>query len=172
MANPTPKTMPTQAELKALFDYDPETGVLIWRYVKFRGDRCGVEAGYIDLPKGYRKVRFKLKRYYAHRIIWCWMYGEIPDGTEIDHINGVKADNRLSNLRAATSEQNKWNRTATRTSRTGIKGVTFHKPSSLYSVDIKKNGKRHHIGYFKTAEEAHEAYKEAAANLHGEFAKW
>lgn len=174
MANPTPKQMPPQDTLRALFDYDADTGVLTWRAVKFSRIPSGTEAGCIDREgvKGYRKVRINYVRYYVHRVIWCWMYGEIPSGTEIDHLNGVKSDNRLSNLRAATSEQNKWNRAATRTSKTGLKGATLHKPTGLYASTIKKNGKRHHLGYFKTAEEAHEAYQKAAAELHGEFAKW
>lgn len=99
-----------------------------------------------------------------HRIIM----GE-PDGLEIDHIDGDGLNNRRSNLRVATSSQNKHNMRAHTDSRSGFKGVTWTRGKWLAQIGL--NGKNRGIGYFDTPEAAHAAYCAASAKLHGEFGR-
>lgn len=92
------------------------------------------------------------------------------DKVVVDHINCDKLDNRRLNLRICTRQQNLCNRGSTRQNSTGFKGVYYHPSKGKWSALIKVNYKSHYLGIFDTPEEAHEAYKCAAARLHGEFA--
>lgn len=156
------KPLPSQEELKRLFDYDSDAGVLRWRVSSSPKVKVGDIAGRKN--KGYIGVMISRKEYQAHRIAWKIVYGEDPE--EIDHINGVKHDNRIDNLRSCTRSQNAMNRGARR----GVKGVHWSKSSSKWRAAIQINGKRKHIGLFNCIKEAERAYKEAAEKHHGEFA--
>lgn len=127
------------------------------------GTMVGTENG-----DGYLQVRIRPRAYFVHRIVWEMANGPIPDGMEIDHANGMRSDNRPSNLRLATETQNKWNKPG-RHNRTGLKGIYLHR-SGKYVARIGCYGKVHHLGVFNTASEAHGAYCNAAKRLHGEFA--
>lgn len=158
----------TLERVRERLSYDPATGELRWR----TSHRAGRLAGHTGVD-GYVRVRFDYRNHYAHRLIWLLHYGKSPDhGMEIDHINGDRLDNRIANLRLASFTQNHWNSRARRDNTSGYKGTWLHKASGLWVARIKKNKKIHHLGYFKTPEEAHDAYKMAATRLHGEFAKW
>ena len=116
--------------------------------------------GYIYLyhQGKYRKV---------HQLIWEHVHGEIPDGLFIDHINGVRSDNRICNLRLATRQQNGENRQKLAKNNTsGFRGVSLIKSSGKWIAGIKINGVRVHLGRFQTKEEAYKAYCDAAAKLH------
>jgi hypothetical protein len=89
---------------------------------------------------------------------------------EIDHINGLPADNRLANLRLATHAENGRN-SRRRKSSSGLKGTHWRPERNVWVGQIKKDGKRFFLGHFATAEEAHAAYVKAAAELHGQFAR-
>lgn len=106
----------------------------------------------------------KSKTVYMHRLILG-----APQGVEVDHINMNALDNRRGNLRLCTGAENKLNRRAMALSVTGLKGVSPSRGG--YMAMIKKDGKSHFLGRFPTPEEAHEAYRHAAAELHGEFAR-
>lgn len=161
---------PPHEVLNALLTYDPLTGSLRWKVRIGRRDP-DVEAGHTD-HKGHRRIKIGRRKWMAHRIIWIMYHkAPIPVGAQIDHKNNEKGDNRIENLRLASGTQNGWNRSVTRSSRSGLKGVTLHKASGLWAATIKAKNIRHHLGYFKTPEEAHEAYKAAALKLHGEYAK-
>lgn len=162
---------PTPARLKQLLSYDPETGILSW--IVDRGPvKKGQAAGCIG-NRGYMKVTVDRTYSLVHRIAWILHHDQsIPPGMQIDHRNNDKFDNRISNLRLASDTQNRHNRPVTRTNKAGFKGVSLHKASGLWVARIKKDRKIHELGYFKTPEEAHEAYKTAATRLHGEFARW
>lgn len=122
--------------------------------------------------KGYamRKHRDdagKWKTQYMHRFVMGLSTGQVG---MVDHINGDKTDNRKSNLRVCSNSENLRNRGAQRNNTSGFKGVTFHKAANKWTASITANGSNNYLGLFKTPEEAHSAYCEAARAMHGEFA--
>jgi hypothetical protein len=94
-----------------------------------------------------------------------------PDGLVVDHIDGDGLNNRRANLRAVTTQQNAFNQRAAKGNTSGFKGVTWIKQGKKWQASIKLNGKSRHLGRFATAEEAHDAYVKASAELHGEFGR-
>ena len=158
--------MITQERLKELLSYDPLTGVFIWRVDRYRV-KAGDRAGSISPSTGYRVIRVLQKNYGEHRLAWFYMKGEWPLA-EIDHEDLNRQNNKWSNLRSATSSQNKTNR---RARGAYPKGVSFHKPSWLFTSRIYGSGQQISLGCFKTAEAAHQAYCAAAPKYHGEFAR-
>lgn len=89
---------------------------------------------------------------------------------DIDHVNRNKLDNRLSNLRLATRSSNIANREANKNNKSGYKGVNFYPLSNSWRAQIADNGKKRHIGYYATVEEAALAYNIESARIYGEFA--
>lgn len=158
--------------LREVLDYDPQTGVLKWRFRTSPNAKLDEPAGTIG-KHGYRKIRLDDRHYPSSHLAWFHYYGVVPAGI-IDHANGDKTDDRIENLRLATASQNAQNVGVRRNSSTGLKGATrFDSPRNLkkFRANIRVNKKRIHLGQFHTAEEAHEAYSEAARKYHGEFAK-
>lgn len=142
---------------------DPENGTLDRVFVHGKVRR---NVGHLS-GAGYVYVAVKGKQCLAHRVIWEFVNGEIPKGYEIDHINGVKTDNRIANLRLVTRRQNRQNqRSCQKNSKSGVKGVSFHKPSNKWVAHIGHEGKLRHLGLFATILEASAAYAVAAATLH------
>jgi hypothetical protein len=119
---------------------------------------------------GYMYVRVAKRLTLMHRIVWEMHNGPIQSGYEIDHIDRCPVNNRIENLRLARRKENGRNTTISNKSTTGYKGVHLFKRTGRYSAKYKKDGKQHHIGYFDTAEEAHEAYRKAIEAAFGEFA--
>jgi hypothetical protein len=143
--------MSDYAAFSDLLRYDPDTGKLFWkesRGVVAKGD----EAGRLH-HKGYVQVGVNGRRYLAHRVAWLLTHGEWPEG-QIDHINGVRDDNRISNLRVVTHRGNQQNRKEHRHNR--LVGATFI--CGRWQSQIQIDGKRIYIGLFDTEQEAHEAY--------------
>ena len=157
--------MITQERLKELFDYDPETGNLIWK-VNLRGRfaKIGKIAGGPHC-NGYRNLCVDQYRVLVHRMVWLYHHGFIPPN-EIDHINGIKADNRIENLRLATRTENLQNTKKARSKHTNLIGVGYCKRDNVFVSSIRADGKRIHLGTFKTAEEAHTAYVVKKKELH------
>jgi len=121
-------------------------------------------------PKGYvhySSTKDGLNNKRLSRIIM----GE-PDGKDVDHKNTDKLDNRRENLRIATNQQNQYNKNKYKTNTSGFKGVTFNKKAQKFRAQIKIDGKNKHLGCFATAVGAHEAYKRAAIQHNGEFARF
>ena len=150
--------------IRKRFDYYPETGWLIWKEcdlkpVQWNAKCAGTRSGTINAPKGYRQTCIDNKSYREHRIIWFWMTGEWPE--EIDHINGIRDDNRWCNLREATSGENKQNLELEK-----YCGATWNKANGKWKSQIKINRKSIHIGYFDSPELAHQAYLTAKAKYH------
>lgn len=158
--------IPTLEQFRSVLEYDPLTGIFRWTVSRppvVPGDIAGSYWG----RTGYRRIRFAGREYAEHRLAWLFVHGEWPPH-EVDHINRVRADNRIANLRLATRSENGVNRVYIRTL---PRGVVFHKRNKRFQAQIHACGKGHYLGSFETAEEAHAAYNHAAAQLHGEFAR-
>lgn len=148
------------AELRRNFSYDPETGV--FERIRALG---GAKVGYVPSAgsEGYVRVRLCGRTYGAHRLAWLWVHGELPTG-EIDHRNGNKSDNRISNLRDSSHADNTANLVAPQVNNTsGRLGVTRHK--NQWRAQISVGGKMKYLGLFKTQDEAYAAYL-TAKSLH------
>jgi hypothetical protein len=160
---------PSQERLLSLFDYDPESGRLVWK-VRRGSMRTGAVAGTPN-HDGYLRVKIDGKQVYlAHRVIFKMVTGSIPE--KIDHKDLNRANNAWANLRPATNPQNGANQGIRRNNSTGFKGVCFNKARGKYQADIRAadKGIKLYLGLFATPEEAHKAYCAAANTLHGEFA--
>lgn len=123
---------------------------------------CLTKAGYVCI-KAYGKV------HKAHRVAYEMHYGPIATGLYVDHVNGVKSDNRARNLRAADACQSNRNRGIQKSNKSGYKGVIFWR--GRWRANITVNHKIIWLGLFDTAEEAYAAYCAASAELHGEFSR-
>lgn len=138
---PARKPRLTQEDVRELFDYDPETGLVTRKQTVQYNARAGEVVSY-KRKDGYMLVGIKNKNYLLHRVIWLWVYGTQPK--VIDHINRDPSDNRLSNLRAVTHTCNLRNQSVGKTSSTGIKGVN---PNTSRSANIHPELKwRSYIG--------------------------
>ncbi len=140
--------------------YDPETGFF------YRTKNPFKQIGHTN-KIGYVVFSYKGKSCYAHRIAWQIIYGFVPP-KHIDHINRVKNDNRICNLRLADDLINNRNRSdANKNNKSsGLLGVTKPKHTKKWAACIFVDRKRKHIGYFDTAEQAHQAYIEAKKIWH------
>ena len=175
-------------ELRQLLRCNPETGKLWWKAreahwfedgvfpaaVKARAwnKRFAGREGFVgDNGKGYRFSNICGQKYYAHRVIWALVFGPWPLH-EIDHINGVRDDNRIENLREATTAENGRNKGISRMNSSGFKGVSLFKATGRWEAYISPGGsKKKHLGFFATRDEAAAAYAAAAAEYHGQFAR-
>lgn len=153
--------------LNELFEYDKETGDLIWKACRSRRVKVGDIAGTVN-SKGYIKLDVNYKKYLAHRLVFLMHKGYLPK--TIDHINGNPADNRIQNLRAVTAGQNQHNRKLNKNNTSGFKGVSWHKRTKRWGACICLEGKRIYLGLFNTPEEADAVVRKAREELHGSFA--
>jgi len=148
-------------------EYNPNTGIFT-RKIPGRGfgAKVGDVAGSPD-KDGYLCIGIDGKVYRAHRIAYLISHGEIDRGMEIDHINGIKNDNRASNLRKVSSTTNKENlRAAHSRNKLGVLGVRQRSDYNKFEASIQVNGKKKHLGVFDTSDAASEAYLCAKRNLH------
>lgn len=149
------KPLPNQEQLKSAFDYD---GKNLVHKINHANTKAGEIAGFVN-ANGYVVVRLLGKKFYAHRLIWVLVNGGI-DGKDIDHINGIRNDNRIENLRLATRQENNRNlNCAKKNNKIGVLGVC--KKGNRFVSQIQIGGKYKHIGSFKTIEEAAAAYVNA-----------
>lgn len=161
----------TQEYLRSLFHYDPETGVLTWKerprehFVSNRGwntwnvKNAGRRAG-ADCGPNYWRVSVDKRRYLLHRVIWMLVHGSWP--VVIDHLNGDRGDNRISNLRNTTKAENNKNRAMDTRNTSGVAGVSWNKRLSKWQSKLS----RRHLGFFEAKEAAIRARK-AAESVHG-----
>jgi hypothetical protein len=161
--------MLTAERLRELLDYNPETGVFRWKKDgRGRTMRVGAVAGTMH-SAGYSQINFGGSLWLSHRLAWLYVFSEWPR-EQIDHINGDRSDNRISNLREATLSQNASNRKRRADNACGFKGV-YRSARGRFEARMRVNGQLKYLGHFNTAEEAHAAYCAAAYKLHGEFAR-
>lgn len=155
--------------VRELVGYDPDTGDFWWK-VAHGSAHAGREAGTVSKVHGYRYIGIDNRDWRAHRIAWLLSTGALPPG-RLDHINGERADNRISNLRLASHSQNLSNRGRQKNNKSGFKGVSYIKADNLWDARISFGRKQYCLGHYRTPEEAHAAYVAAAVRLHGEFAR-
>lgn len=166
------KRQPTFEEVSALLSYEPETGVFRWRVARTCGRgrvfaAAGAEAGTVDKSTGYRRISINYVHCYAHRLAWLLTHRNYPAG-DIDHINGVRADNRLCNLRDVPHQVNQQNRRqAPKQSASGVLGV-WRTRSGRWKAGLQHPVSRSllHVGTFDTVEEARRAHLSAKRALH------
>jgi hypothetical protein len=158
--------MLTKEKLAELFCY--EDGNLINKVQRGAKGKKGQKAGCFD-KEGYVVIGIDKKLYRAHRLIWLMNYGEFPSG-ELDHINGKRDDNRVENLREATSSENKHNQKKRVTNTSGFKGVSFCKKSEKWIAFVTVNKKQKNFGPFDDVELADLVACEARNKYHKMFA--
>jgi len=147
--------MITAEDLRALLRYDPDTG-------EFTLVTSGRSVGHVS--DGYTRLYVNGHYLSAHRVAWAHFHGVWPLG-QIDHINGVKTDNRIANLRMVSIAENGQNRRAAqRNNSSGLLGVSKHK--GRWRARITAAGQRHELGTFSTPTDAHMAYVAAKRHLH------
>ena len=155
--------LPSQQELQERFDYRDGD---FYRKKKKRSIKAGSKAGTINTDKrtGKQCVRYKFnhKLYLIHRLIWAWHGYSLEPNQEIDHIDGNSLNNCIENLRATTHKQNCENRKgANKNSKSGEKGVRWHKATKKWEAYINHNGIKKHLGLYETKEDAIDARIEA-----------
>lgn len=156
----------TQEELKSLLHYEPVTGEFTWKVSRGKG-KAGSFAG-TPHSRGYVHIKISGKLYLAHRLAFLFMTGELPPA-EVDHVNGVKTENRWLNLRQATRTENQCNHRLRSNNSSGVKGVSWDKRRGKWQARVCIHGRDKHIGYFHDIEEADVAVQAARIALHGEF---
>jgi hypothetical protein len=155
--------MITQAELKQILHYDPETGIFRWRYSVAQRVKPWDVAGSKD-KKGYMITTIKCKAVTLHRLAWLYMTGVWPKN-QIDHIDGVQSNNSWNNLREATAKQNRENLCLAKNNTSGFRGVSFAADRKKWIAQVKHNGTQLNLGYFDTVEEAAQAAAAKRAEL-------
>lgn len=179
-ANRVPREL-TAAVLRDLLDYDQRTGRFIWRERRVRpglerSDKgwntrlAGKEPAWRVHRHGHHYIGIEYKSYAAHRLAWLYVYGEWPV-SDIDHINGRPADNRIVNLRLATDSENIRNQRRRIDNTSGHKGVSWSKKSCKWYAYINVGGKMIALGLFPRKEDAISARRLAAFEYFGDFAR-
>ena len=155
----------TPQRLREVLAYDEATGLFRWRINTAQRAKAGAVAGFYQ-SHGYREVRIGGFRYKLHRLAWLYVYGVWPVA-HLDHINGIRDDNRIANLREADNAQNHQNKKRAQSNNaSGYLGVCWHKQNEKWRAQIQVGGKKIQLGYFEKADEAHAAYLKAKAELH------
>ena len=154
----------TADDARVVFDYDPLTGVFLWKVRT--GRRCIIGGDARVVQKGRYTVKLGGTRFQASNVAWLICYGEWPDG-EVDHADQNKFNDTKDNLRLADTSKNMMNRGKTRANKSGYKGVSPHR--SGFVVWIGAKGSKYYLGVYDDAEHAAAVYRIAAAGIHGEF---
>lgn len=155
-------------KLRDVLSFDPDTGIFKWNISRGGLARCGSIAGSAPNKKdGYIRIAFDGTLYLAHRLAWTYVYGAMPSD-EIDHINGIRCDNRIANLRNVVRTQNNYNRKRQSNNSSGYKGVSWVKRAQRWRAVLVCSGKQIHIGTYSDLDEARVAYANATLKYHGE----
>ena len=163
--------MITQERLKELLLYCPITGYFLWKVTNHNHSMVeGIVAGHID--EGYIRITLDDKMYRAHRLAWLYTHGEFPKG-QIDHTNHVKNDNRFSNLRDVTQQENHRNVPKSKRNTSGVVGVFWRKDSKRWRAQITIDNKKVNLGSYSKFSEAVDARKlaEVTYNFHENHGK-
>jgi hypothetical protein len=162
-------------DLTELIRFDENSGEYSWRYrslkwfkrpadqVMWNKRFAGAKLFQSKTSGGYNQIGLLGKIYKAHRIVWAFHHGEWPKGF-IDHVNGVRDDNSIANLRVVTSEENAKNASVSSKNKSGYPGVRWDPKMRKWRVQISKNRRRQHLGFYSTLEEAASVRKQAEGN--------
>jgi hypothetical protein len=153
----------TQTRLKELLHYDPATGIFTWRIAPRHG-AIGDVFG-LSPSKGYLVGTLDGRMYKTHRLAWLYMHGQWPLH-QIDHVNHIRTDNRIANLRDVTCAQNHQNRARKTRSASGNLGVTWHKRDARWQAHIERDGIAHYLGSFIKLDDAIAARFSAEQRYH------
>jgi hypothetical protein len=154
----------TAVRLRTLMSYEETTGV--FTAIADRGKiKTGSILGQID-SHGYQTIGIDWRHYAAHRLAWLYVHGDWPE--VVDHVNGIRNDNRIANLRSGNQSSNLENqRRPHRNNCQGLLGVGRVQTKSVkFRARIRKDGREIHLGSFSTAEEAHATYIDYKRRLH------
>lgn len=153
----------TQTHLQTLLSYDPDTGHFT-RLKTQGGGKAGTRAGYTH-HTGYRYVRVDGVTVVEHRLAWFYTHGVWPKN-DLDHINRVRHDNRIVNLRETTRAENCQNQPIRRSNKSGVTGVYYHKVSGKWAACINVNKKQIHLGVYDTLAQAVSARRNAETDYY------
>lgn len=176
----------TVEDIRRFLHYDPDTGRFWWKirsYDTFYGSkkiqrdrgkvwnqRFAGRRAFTSQSLGYLVGAITGCKVYAHRVAWMHYHGEaIPEGMLVDHINGDKMDNRISNLRLVTRQQNIHNKPG-RGGTSQYKGVQWNRAARKWTAAIRHAGKTRYLGLFALEEDAAARYNQEAELLQGEYA--
>jgi hypothetical protein len=148
--------------IESRLTYNAETGILTWK----NGKRKGCVAGSIN-SHGYLYLKIDKKIYKCHRIAFLLTYGRWPE--LVDHVNGIRSDNRIVNLREASSSQNRMNAKTRSDNTSGHPGVKWHSELQKWRAEIKKGGRIITLGVFEEKADAVTARQKAQQEYFGEF---
>ena len=149
----------TAEYVRNILDYNPETGDFIWKINK--GSRAKKEMVAGTIRDGYIIIGINNKEYGAHRLAWLYMAGNWPK-EYIDHINGIRGDNKWCNLRETSASQNLRNRPKAKNNKSGHKGVFWCKNTKKWKAILS-------LGSFNTKEEAAKVYNKTEKYIFGEY---
>ena len=166
--------LPPLEELKEFLDYNPDTGVIIWKKKTAITSpiKIGQEAGYEKVKTetlSYREIKFNKTLYKAHRLAYYMYHGIDPSNNDIDHEDRNGLNNKINNLRPATRLENGRNRKFQKNNTSGITGVCWHKNRKKWMATIKIYGKQKYLGSYINKEDAAQARKEAEKKYFGKF---
>jgi len=160
----------TAEQVREVFDYDPERGVLVWKKKTGNRVRVGAVAGKPHPTIGYVVVRCSGAVHYAHRLAFLHVTGRMPE--QVDHINGVRSDNRWSNLRESDNARNRQNGPLLQANSTsGVNGVYWHKQQQKWHVSLKLDRKKRSFGLYGSLLDAAAVAKRERAKLHPLWAR-
>jgi hypothetical protein len=145
-------------------DIDTTNGTAIWKKTAWKGKKAGTINS-----RGYIVIQIDKIQYTLHRLIYALMTKRNPRG-DIDHLNGIRHDNRFENLRLGNASQNQGNSRLKTNNTSGYKGVFWEAGIQKWSARIKKNGISYWLGAFEDKIDAHKAYCKAAKKLFGKYA--
>ena len=154
----------TAEELRELLHYNPDTGIFTWKVGSANQVKAGDVAGCQNVL-GYLRIQLQSRKYLAHRLAWLYVRGEWPKD-QLDHVNRVRTDNRITNLMDVSTKQNMQNAGKYSHNTSGHPGVYWYKRDSKWQARIMHNRKNIHLGYFTDIEEA------LAARKAGELKYW
>ena len=157
----------TQKELKSQLNYNKDTGIFTWMVSNNNKIKIGSIAGSLHKQSGYIRIAVLGIQYQAHRLAFLYETGHMPEKV-IDHINGVRADNRIVNLRDVSPTENNQNQKVCQVSNHSSKllGVTFNENANKWQAQISRNGRNFYIGLFVDKSVAHENYLQKKREIH------